>query len=258
MKRMKVLVTSSILLAMMALGGCRRLPIPVTDHTEGTEQEEGFEEVLPLTKGDVDYYRSFQGSSSVYTEYAIYQYEDSFIFLVNYFNCGEISMETFALTEDQTEAFIEELNQCCKAGGPDEEKEIGDGGWTAECEVSVNGRVYFVDDISLTELGISLEEDPDMQEETAEELSAYEEGNLGELREATEAYPFFLMNNGTLAQSGYYHMIQAQIEERMGVTVTRATVVEKRDFDYVLELETDQGETWKATVTYPGYVVEIQ
>lgn len=257
MKQIKVLIMIGLLIGLAVLGGCNRLFSYVTDNTEEVTQEEGFADILPLAEDDVDYYRSYSGSSSVYTEYGIYKYEDSFIFVVNYFNCGNFYRETFQLTVEQTEVFMQELNQYRAVENPATEEEPSEGDWGSDCEVSVNGSVYCINGISLTELGISLQENPDIQEEVSEELTAYADGNLEGLGEAGKAHMSFMMN-GTLDEPGYYCMIQEQITTEVFGKVTKAAVIEQRDYDFLLQLTTDQGETWQATVTYLGYVADIQ
>ncbi len=242
MKKYKVII--SILLLAGIIGGCG-----IASPEEGS-----LAECLPVTADEVDCYRYFSGSSSVSTEYGIYQYEDSFIFIAEYFNCGRAYMETFALTKEQQEAFIDEINQCS-----DVRAEISDtdGGHSQYGDLSVNGKFYETGSVNLDKLGIALAEDPVMIEEIPEELAAYEEADLPRMMALGKNNNSFMKLDG-LGEPAFVYMLQEQIQEEISDTVTKVTVIEEREQDFVMELETEAQEIYRVTVTYLGYVGDIQ
>lgn len=253
----KCCLIASVMIASIVLGGCNGvLPKTVsTDEVNSTEQESDFSECLPVTMEDVEFYRNYAGSSSVYTEYGIYKYEDSFVFMVNYFNCGNSYMDTYALTDEQQEAFLEELNQC--SNKEEKEEEEGDGGYSSYGDVSVNGILYGVNGLNLDKLQIELQEDPVPVEDIPEELSAYEEADLTRMMEKGNNN-IYVMSLGTIGEPAYIHMIKEQIEgELLDDVVTKVTVIEENEQDYVMELETENQEIYHVTVTYLGYVADI-
>lgn len=253
----KYCLIAGIMIAAGLLGGCNMFTPRSVNTEEGTvtEQKGDYDEVLPVTAEDVEFYRYMDGSSSVYTEYGIYKYNGSFVFMGNYFNCGNYFTETYALTEEQQEAFIEALNQCSQR--EEEEEEETDGGHSSYGDVSVNGILYGVSGLDLEKLKIELQENPVMIEDLPEELAAYEEADLTQMR-AEGSRNISIVSIGAIGEPAYIQMINEQIEEEISDAVTKVTVTEENEQDFVMELETENQGIYYVTVTYLGYVADIR
>lgn len=257
----KYYLIASVMITSIILGGCNNIATNKvnTEEINITEQGKDSPEWQSVTVDDVDYYRYYTGSSSVNTEYGIYKYQDSLVCMVNYFDCGNYYMDTFALTDEQQEAFIEELNQGVIKDDNEEEgeEEERDGGYSSYGEVSVNGIGYAVAALNLDKLGIELAEDPAIVDGIPEELGAYEEADLTRMMEqgSNNISVIFI---GTLGEPAYIHMINEQIGQEIAEDVTKVTVIEENEQDFVMELETGNQEIYHVTVTYLGYVADIQ
>ena len=62
---------------------------------------------VTVTEENLEYYSFSDGSSSLCERGGIYKYKGEFIFIADYFNCGDERMETYPLSEEEIRLFLE-------------------------------------------------------------------------------------------------------------------------------------------------------
>lgn len=204
-----------------------------------------------LVAEEIDYYYSRSGSSSVCTQYAIYQYKGDFIFVAHYFNCGDAYMETYSLDSVQKEKFLEVLKQCRpdKAVGGDFEK---DGGYSEENLLCAGGKQYPLKDFSLNNIGLVLRDmsDIDFAGDISAELRVFSEetARLRDTYNYSEDVIFFA------GADEFEKMIYDQLMEQAGEEIEAVAIIEEGEEDFLIEVKTESGRVFKATVTHMGLV----
>ncbi|MBQ8189399.1 MAG: hypothetical protein IJZ44_06440 [Lachnospiraceae bacterium] len=215
----------------------------VTDETEQTTDMDGFE-----------YYCCSSGSSSVSERYMIYVYEDELILVADYFNCGDGMAETYVLSEKQTEAFYEQLEEGLvkkedkKAN--DTEEVPTDGGSSVKASLCMNGEVQAAYKLDLDAVGIELQDAGDMDETVDADKVCEIEG--------IEDLQYSKVWRETVFSVNLYefeYMVQQQAEELLGEKVEEMKLTEVGN-TCELQVETEVGEEFTFEMSPWGYITE--
>lgn len=230
------------------------------DNGEEEEQPEIKAETV-VTEENMEYYAYYDGSSSVCERGALYKYKGRFILVIDYFNCGDECMETYPLSDEEAGLFIEEINAAIakkaeKEKGEEKEKEDEEtaGGSTIRAGVLAGGVYYPAWLIDLEALGIKLLDVYKADYPSEEEAEAYKIEGFLELQEKAQ------WDEGPVSIGGreFQRSVGKQIEEQSGEEIEQMTIDSFHDEDFELRVETEDGETYKVTVTYSGYVVKVE
>lgn len=209
-----------------------------------------------INTDNIDFYTYSSGSTSVNENFAIYKYQDSFIFVERFFNCGDDFMETYLLTKEQEEKFIEALNNC-NASTIQPVDSVGEGGSITKGGISINGEYYPVKGFNLESIGIEMQDiyDVDFPEETFIGNDVFDKNaitNIINNSNNSEKTPLYL------ASEGFERVIYNQITKEIGDNIAKISVVEENKNDFILDVFTGEEKEYKVTVTYMGYVANIE
>ena len=106
------------------------------------------------------YYREV-GTSSVNNSILIYRYEDTLIAVQSYFSCGDAAMQTFTLTQEQGEAFLN-LITASKQTSQEKKKDLPVmGGNYDECVLQIGEDRMNVEPLDLNSLDLALKKEQD-------------------------------------------------------------------------------------------------
>lgn len=224
----------------------------------GTEQENITEENLIGVKPDIiseenlEYYYCKSGSSSLSQQFAVYKYNGEFVFIADYFNCGNELMETYLLPEKESGLFLEEVN----AVSTREVEEAGDkeGAYTERAVLVVDGTSYQVESIEFEALGIHVTDAYEAEYPTEEESAKYEIEGILELQESAQWKERSVFIGGR----EFERSVGEQIEEWSGEEIDRMVIDSFGDEDFIIKIETKKGDCYAATVTYSGYVAKAE
>lgn len=212
-----------------------------------------------VTKENLEYYAFFDGSASVCERGGIYKYKEEFIFVADYFNCGDECMETYLLSDEEIGLFLEEVNVAIAKEEKakkveDEENEGSDGGSSVRAGVSAKGKYYSIWLIDLEVLGISMTDAYRVEYPSEEETLQYKIEGFLELQEKTQ------WNESPVSLGGreFQRSVGKQIEEQLGEKIERMVIDCYQDEDFVIKAETKEGGGYVVTVTYFGYVAEVE
>lgn len=205
---------------------------------------------------EIDYYYSRSGSSSVYVRYAIYQYKGHFVFVSQYFDCGDVFMETYLLDSRQEEQFLEELKQCRIDKDLKYDSE-SDGGYSQENLVCAGGKQYPLKNFSLDNIGIVLRDmqDIDFLENSAVSKEVFSEEDTARLRDIYNESENAIFFVGT---DEFEKMIYDQIVERIGEKIDELHVIEEGTLDFLMQVQTESGKKFEVTVTHMGLVYDVK
>lgn len=215
---------------------------------------------VTVTEENLEYYSFSDGSSSVCERGGIYKYKGEFIFIADYFNCGDERMETYPLSEEEIRLFLEEANVAItraeekKEEKEKEDEEPGDGGSSTRAGVAAGGNYYSIWLINFDALGISMTDAYRDEYPTEEEAGQYKIEGFLELQEKTQWDEGLVFIGGTEFQRS----VGKQIEEQSGGEISRMEIDSFGDEDFVIKAEAKSGDSYRATVTYLGYVAKVE
>ena len=210
-----------------------------------------------ITEENLEYYAYTSGSSSLCERFIIYEYKGEFIFAADYFNCGNEWMETYPLQKKEVELFLEEVNAVFAKeaeGKAEEEEAYSDGTHTEKGTLVVGGISYSVQKIDFEALGIDVTNAYEAEYPSKEEAAEYEIEGILELQETAQwkEQPVFI-GSGEFQRS-----VGKQIEDRSGEEIERMVIEGFEDEDFMIKAEMKNGKSYRATVTYWGYVVKAE
>lgn len=205
---------------------------------------------------DIDYYYSMDGSSSVNTEYAVYQYRGEYIFVASYFDCGNTVIETYALNEEQKEKFLEALKDCKINKKLDKDSQPTDGGTVRSNHIYTRGKQYPVTDLDFDSIGITLKaiHSIDFPEDISEKTKVFTSEEIQNLRDTyndSENAVFFIHTDN------FEKMIYDQLVEQTGEEIETVVIQETGIEDFLIVFKTESGKAYEATVTRMGFVDKI-
>lgn len=228
--------------------------------------EENLTEARPdaVTEENLEYYFCQSGSGSLCERFAVYTYKGEFIFVADYFNCGNELSETRPLSEEESKLFLDEANAVFsegkdkkssmrgdKAGG---ENEDGDGAYAEKTVLVTEGIAYSVSGMDFEAMGISVTNARDAEYPSEEETERYKIEGILELQESEQWKERVVSIGGREFQRS----VGEQMEERSGEKIVKMVIDELLDEDFVIKAETQKGDSYKVTVTYSGYVAEVE
>ncbi len=215
-----------------------------------------------VTEENLEYYSFSDGSSSLCERGGIYKYKGEFIFIADYFNCGDERMETYPLSEEEIRLFLEEANAAIARAEEkkeekekeDEDEEPHDGGSSTRAGVAAGGNYYSIWLINFEDLGISVTDAYRAEYPSEEETELYKIEGFLELQEKTQ------WDEGPVFIGGaeFQRSVGKQIEEQSGEEISRMEIDSFGDEDFVIKAEGKSGDSYRATVTYLGYVAKVE
>lgn len=221
--------------------------------TENTYPENAY--TGTVTRENLEYYYYSDGSSSLLEEFMIYQYEDKFIFAASYFNCGQGLMETYPLTEEQVEGFLEEVNAVSPAGNDAGEEGSGsDGESRIKGSMMIGEDCYQVGKIDFDKIRIEVKDASDVAYPSEDPENALLINGFEELQESDQ-WKKTMLSNGIPA---FGEAVREQAETELGVIIDSMTIGELGTEDLTVKLHTKEDEEYTAIVTYRGYVAYIE
>lgn len=228
------------------------LPVLISIFMTGCRENSSLESFEGnVDRENLEYYFYSDGSSSVSECFVIYKYQDQFIFVADYFECGNGLTETYVLSEEQIEGVLEELNTLSVE---EASKETGDGGHSAYGGILVDDTYYRVGRIDFERLGIEVKDALDVVYPDEDMEKSFDIYGFKELQESDQ-WKKRLLNNGTWE---FAEVIKEQAEAELGTVIDSMTFGELGDEDLSVELHTEDDKIYIATVTYRGYVADIK
>lgn len=227
----------------------------------GTEQENIIEEnitgVKPdrITEENLEYYVYSRGSSSLCEKFAVYEYNGDFIFAADYFNCGNELLETRLLSEEEKKLLLEEVNAVSpNPKAADGESDNNEGAHTEYGGLVVDGAYYRVEMIDFGTMGITIKDASDAEYPTKEETEKYEMEGILDLQEM----PQWKEQAVSAGSREFVRSVGQQIEDQSGEELDRMVIDSFREEDFIIKAATKKGDSYIATVTYFGYVAELE
>lgn len=226
-----------------------------------TEQENITEENLTgvkpdmITEENLEYYAYSRGSSSLCEKFAVYAYNGDFIFAADYFNCGDELLETRLLSEEEKKLFLEEVNAVSsKLEAADGESDDNEGAHTEYGGLVVDGTYYHVEMIDFGTMGITIKDASDAEYPTEEETGKYEMEGILELQEMAQ----WKEQAVSAGSKEFVRSVGKQIEDQSGEELERMVIDSFREEDFIIKAATKKGDSYIVTVTYFGYVANLE
>lgn len=269
MKKIGFLLAGALVLALTACnfeskGNETKTEIVTDEEITDVEPDDKKEEPeikaeTVVTEDNLEYYTYYSGSTSVCERGAVYHYKGEFILIADYFNCGDEYMETYPLSEEELQLFLEEVNAAVakaaeKGKEKEKEDEAGEGGSSTRAGVSAGGIYYPIWEINLEALGISMTDAYRAAYPSKEEAEHYKIEGFLDLQEKTQ------WNEGpvSVGSAEFQRSVGKQIEEWAGEEIGQMTIEDFQEEDFEIIAETENGEKYRATVTYAGYVAKVE
>lgn len=210
---------------------------------------------VAVNRKNIDFYTYRSGSSSVSEEFVIYKYNENFIFAIRYFNCGDEFIESYALTKEQEEKFIDALNKCT-IGIVQSTNSVVDGGSDTKNGASIKGEYYSVKGFNIEPIGIEVKDiyDVDFPKDTFKENCVFDSDEINKIIKNVsrmKQVPIFM---STL---GFERLVYDQVTKEIRENIASIRVAEENENDISMNIITEDGKEYKATVTYMGYVASI-
>lgn len=206
-----------------------------------------------ITAENLEYYSYESGSSSLCVRTAVYPYNGSFIFIADYFNCGNELMETRCLSEEETKYFLERVNTV-SAKETKTDRADGDGAYTEKGDLSVNGVSYLVEKIDFESIGIKIKDIHEVEYPPEEEKGIFEQEGMQKLQDFArwKEQPVFI------GAEAFKKSVEEQIEARLGEEIASMEIDSLLEEDFTIKVKAKGGEIYTARVTYMGYVAETE
>lgn len=227
----------------------------------GIIQDDGTEKNLKevtfdtITEENMEYYSYRSGSSSLSEEFAVYEYKGEFVFAADYFHCGDELLETRVLSEEEKKLFFEKVNAVSVSPeAADKGSDYRDGAHTEHGSMTVNGSCYSVGMIDFESIGMTIKDASEAEYPMEEETEGYEIEGIFELQELAQ----WKEKHISVTTEEFERSVGKQIEDRLGEEIERMVIDSSRDEDFVIKAETKEGGGYVVTVTYFGYVAEVE
>ena len=185
------------------------------------------------------------GTSSVNNSILIYRYEDTLIAVQSYFAGGDAAMQTFALTQEQGEDFLNQIIACKKI-----EQEEGlpvMGGYYDECLLQNGNDRIDIEPLDLSCLNLPLKNE--------QEFVLSSEYPFTVPTEQSNAY---VQGNMCTTGPAVYNCISDQIETIFGSTIIAVDSMTVGDIDTLMTATLKNGSVHSFLVTNHGFVVCAQ
>lgn len=210
-----------------------------------------------ITEENLEYYAEQRGSSSVCVRTLIYPYNGEFILSADYFNCGNALVETRTLSEEETEGFLRQVNTVSIK--PAKTEDTGsDGAYAEKFRLCVDGVSYSVGKIDFESLGIQIKDIHEVEYPEEEENNKFELGGMQQLQDSAgwKERPVFI------GMEAFGRSVGEQIEERLGADTSKdidaMEIGSLSEKDFTVRIKMKGGGSYVATVTYMGYVAEVE
>lgn len=242
--KIKWMLSAGVLLLLLT--GCRFVEESKAlndGKVEKREQDDAF------AYDDFEYYTYYSGSSSVNERAVIYEYDGKLIFAAQYFDCGDMLMETEKLTAGLEERFWKEIENC-ERQDYDEDEEETEGGFGTESYLAMkDGTLYKAEALDWEQIGIDFKDASDVNypRETGFDIEGLEEVMEAEQREKLP----------TWVSQEFLAVVEEQLLEQLDEDIVSAYVEKIREDDFLLTVETESGANYQAVVTYMGYVDSV-
>ena len=192
------------------------------------------------------YYREV-GTSSDNSSILVYRYEDTLIAVQSYFFGGDAAMQTFALTQDQGEAFLELVANCREMKREKKKDLPAMGGYYDEC-VLHNGK----DSVTIEPLDLSILDLP-LKNEQEFELSSEKDFAL-----PTEQSNEYVQKSMCASAPALYNCIGDQIESISGSPIDTVDSMIVGGIDTLMMATLENGSVHSFLVTNYGLVVRTK
>lgn len=252
MKRKGMMLAGLLVLVLTACGlksGGEEKDITVMDAKETEEKEAGW-----ITEEDLWHYYYSEGSSSLNRSIIIYKYHEEFIFAACYFECGDQFLETRLLSRDETTSFLDQINALPVKEEETKETEDREGAYSEKGDMVVDGISYPVGQMDFNALGIILKDIHEVEYPPEEEILKYELEGVSELQASTQ----WLDRPVFIGLEAFEKSVAEQLKEQLGEEIDTMAVEELSDEDLTIRIQLRDGEKLRATVTYMGYVADIE
>lgn len=210
-----------------------------------------------ITAENLEYYADQRGSSSVCVRTVIYPYNGEFILAVEYFSCGNALVETRTLSEEEAKDFLEQVNTVPVK--PAKTEDTGNGGaYVENFRLCVDGVSYSVEKIDFESLGIQIKDIHEVEYPKEEENNKCELEGTQQLQDSAgwKERPVFI------GMEAFGRSVGEQIEERLGTDTSEdidaMEIVSLSEKDFTMKIKMKGGRSYVATVTYMGYVAEVE
>ena len=212
-----------------------------------------------VTEENLEYYSCRSGSASLCERFLIHAYKGEFIFIADYFDCGNELLETRLLSEEELKLFLEEINASFsgeekKEKDTDKGNENRDGAYSEEAVLVVEGITYAGWQIDFVTLGIGVTNASDAEYPSNEENGKYELEGILELQESAQWKERVVFTG----PGEFERSVGEQIEKQMGEEIDRMVIGEFLDEDFIIMAESKKGNSYKAIITYSGYVAGVE
>lgn len=185
------------------------------------------------------------GTSSVNNSILIYRYEDTLIAVQSYFGGGDAAMQTFTLTQEQGEDFLNLIITCKKTGQEEDFPVMG--GYYDECILQNGNDRMNIEPLDLSCLNLPLKNEQEFV--LSSELP---------FTVPTEQSNEYVKGNICTTGPALYNCISDQLETIFGSSVIAVDSMIVGDIDTFMTVTLKNGSVHSFLVTNHGFVVCTQ
>lgn len=219
---------------------------------EDTFRFSDLEKKQPEAIAAFQYYRLSEGTGSDDKNVLIYRYRDYLVCAWYNFFCGDALCDTFLLTPEQGEAFLQLVENHEVTKEPEETDGEGDDYNTYE--LKYKDEVHSVKKLKLASIDLDFSQ---LEPQSGDGM----DDHIMDCFDISEDLEDKITDQDTLSDFvpwQCYHAIYRQIEAYTGEQIESAEDVEFNDLEFKLELTLENGDTMLVVATYTGCVVAYQ